>query len=62
MLGSSRVLLDLSYLKSEVVPCFPETYNVMETFRSQYERALVVQISSLYQVGRRHTLHFNDAT
>lgn len=45
-----RIILDLTYLKAEVVPCFPEKYAIMDTFRNQYERHLVQQIGTLYQV------------
>lgn len=46
------ILLDLTYLKAEVVPCFPASYNIMETFRTQYERHLVQNIGKLYNTQR----------
>lgn len=46
-----RILLDLNYLKGEVVRCFPERYNVMDVFRSKYEKHLVEQIGALYQAS-----------
>jgi hypothetical protein len=49
--AATRILLDLTYLKAEVVPCFPANYQVMDTFRSQYERHLVKEIGKLYQRG-----------
>ncbi len=49
--AATRILLDLTYLKAEVVPCFPEKYHIMDTFRVQYERHLVQQIGKLYQRG-----------
>jgi len=49
--AATRVLLDLTYLKADVVPCFPASYQVMDTFRIQYERHLVKEIGKLYQRG-----------
>jgi len=49
--AATRILLDLTYLKADVVPCFPANYLVMDTFRSQYERHLVKEIGKLYQRG-----------
>lgn len=46
------ILLDLTYLRAEVAPCFPPTYDIMETFRAQYERHLVQNIGKLYKTQR----------
>jgi hypothetical protein len=46
------ILLDLTYLRADVAPCFPPSYNIMETFRTQYERHLVQNIGRLYNTQR----------
>lgn len=48
----NSILLDLTYLKAEVAPCFPQSYDIMATFRTQYERHLVANIGKLYNTQR----------
>lgn len=35
-----------------MAPCFPASYNIVETLRTQYERHLVQNIGQLYKTQR----------
>jgi hypothetical protein len=45
------LIFDLSMVKSEKVGCFPASYKIMDFFLQIYDRHLVREVSSLYQVN-----------
>jgi len=48
LLAATRGMVDMAYLKSDVLPCFPPDFKVLQFYREQFEEYMLPQVAALY--------------